>query len=283
MIEIRDLNKKYKDFELNISLSIPKGRISGLIGKNGAGKSTTIKAILGLIRKDGGTVTVFGKDPRTLTPAEKQRIGVALAESGFSGYLNVKTVCSILKNMYSRFDETLFLKHCNELRLPLDKPIREFSTGMKAKLRVLTALSVNADLLILDEPTAGLDVEARNEILDMLRAYMEEQPETSVLISSHISSDLENLCDDLYLIDDGKLLLHEDTDVVLDKYGVLKCDEETFGTLDQRYLLKTVKEKYGYRCLTNEKQFYQENCPGVVVERAGIDDLILMLTGGKKQ
>ena len=283
MIEIRDLNKKYKDFELSISLSIPKGRISGLIGKNGAGKSTTIKAILGLIRKDGGTVTVFGKDPRTLTPAEKQRIGVALAESGFSGYLNVKTVCSILKNMYSRFDEASFLKRCGEQRLPLDKPIREFSTGMKAKLRVLTALSVNADLLILDEPTAGLDVEARNEILDMLRAYMEEQPETSVLISSHISSDLENLCDDLYLIDDGKLLLHEDTDVVLDKYGVLKCDEETFGTLDQRYLLKTVKEKYGYRCLTNEKQFYQENCPGVVVERAGIDDLILMLTGGKKQ
>nr|MCR5300557.1 ABC transporter ATP-binding protein [Erysipelotrichaceae bacterium] len=134
-----------------------------------------------------------------------------------------------------------------------------------------------------DEPTAGLDVEARNEILDMLRAYMEQQPETSVLISSHISSDLENLCDDLYLIDDGKLLLHEDTDVVLDKYGVLKCDEKTYQTLDQRYLLKAVKEKYGYRCLTNEKQFYQENCPGIVVERAGIDDLILMLTGGKKQ
>ncbi|MBR3151842.1 MAG: ABC transporter ATP-binding protein [Erysipelotrichaceae bacterium] len=283
MIEIRDLNKKYKDFELNISLSIPKGRISGLIGKNGAGKSTTIKAILGLIRKDSGTVEVFGKDPRTLTPAEKQRIGVALAESGFSGYLNVRIVCTILKNMYSRFDEALFLKRCDELRLPLDKQIREFSTGMKAKLRVLTALSVNADLLILDEPTAGLDVEARNEILDMLRMYMEQQPETSVLISSHISSDLENLCDDLYLIDNGKLLLHEDTDVVLDKYGVLKCDEETFKTLDQHYLLRTVKEKYGYRCLTNEKQFYQENCPGVVVERAGIDDLILMLTGGKKQ
>lgn len=282
MIEITDLIKKYKDFELNVSLSIPEGRISGLIGKNGAGKSTTLKAILGLIKKDGGSVLVFGKDPHDLTTEEKQKIGVALADSGFSGYLNVDAVCRILKNMYRRFDEMLFRKRCSEFRLPLDKPIREFSTGMKAKLRVLTALSVDAELLILDEPTAGLDVEARNEILDMLRKYMEEKPETSVLISSHISSDLENLCDDVYLIDDGKLILHEDADVVLSQYAVLKCDEETFKTLDQSYLLKTVKEKFGYRCLTKEKQFFQENYPGLVIEHAGIDDLILMLTGGKK-
>ncbi|MBQ6367259.1 MAG: ABC transporter ATP-binding protein [Erysipelotrichaceae bacterium] len=282
MIEIADLVKKYKDFELNVSLSIPEGRISGLIGKNGAGKSTTIKAILGLIRKDGGSVKVFGKDPRKLTGEEKQKIGVALAESGFSGYLNADVVAKILKNMYARFDEALFRKRCDEFRLPLNKPIREFSTGMKAKLRVLTALSVNAELLVLDEPTAGLDVEARNEILDMLRKYMEERPETSVLISSHISSDLENLCDDVYLIDGGKLILHEDTDVILSQYAVLKCDEETYPMLDQNYLLKTVKEKFGYRCLTKEKQFFQENYPGLVIERAGIDDLILMLTGGKK-
>ncbi|MBR4122371.1 MAG: ABC transporter ATP-binding protein [Erysipelotrichaceae bacterium] len=282
MIEIADLVKKYKDFELNVSLSIPEGRISGLIGKNGAGKSTTIKAILGLIRKDGGSVRVFGKDPRELTGEEKQKIGVALAESGFSGYLNADVVAKILKNMYARFDEALFRKRCDEFRLPLNKPIREFSTGMKAKLRVLTALSVNAELLVLDEPTAGLDVEARNEILDMLRKYMEERPETSVLISSHISSDLENLCDDVYLIDGGKLILHEDTDVILSQYAVLKCDEETYPMLDQNYLLKTVKEKFGYRCLTKEKQFFQENYPGLVIERAGIDDLILMLTGGKK-
>jgi len=282
MIEIADLVKKYKDFELNVSLSIPEGRISGLIGKNGAGKSTTIKAILGLIRKDGGSVKVFGKDPRELTGEEKQKIGVALAESGFSGYLNADVVAKILKNMYARFDEALFRKRCDEFRLPLNKPIREFSTGMKAKLRVLTALSVNAELLVLDEPTAGLDVEARNEILDMLRKYMEERPETSVLISSHISSDLENLCDDVYLIDGGKLILHEDTDVILSQYAVLKCDEETYPMLDQNYLLKTVKEKFGYRCLTKEKQFFQENYPGLVIERAGIDDLILMLTGGKK-
>ena len=282
MIEIADLVKKYKDFELNVSLSIPEGRISGLIGKNGAGKSTTIKAILGLIRKDGGSVKVFGKDPRKLTGEEKQKIGVALAESGFSGYLNADVVAKILKNMYARFDEALFRKRCDEFRLPLNKPIREFSTGMKAKLRVLTALSVNAELLVLDEPTAGLDVEARNEILDMLRKYMEERPETSVLISSHISSDLENLCDDVYLIDGGKLILHEDTDVILSQYAVLKCDEETYPMLDQNYLLKTVNEKFGFRCLTKEKQFFQENYPGLVIERAGIDDLILMLTGGKK-
>ena len=160
------------------------------------------------------------------------------------------------------------------------KRIREYSTGMKAKLRVLTALSHHAKLLIMDEPTAGLDVEARNHILDMLRAYMAEDEECSILITSHIASDLEQLCDDIYLIHDGTLMLHEDTDVILEQYGVLKVNEEQFAKLDQEYLLKTQKTSYGYACFTNHKEYYQENCPGIIVENGNIDELILMMTGG---
>ena len=132
----------------------------------------------------------------------------------------------------------------------------------------------------MDEPTAGLDVEARNYILDMLRAYMAEDEERSILITSHIASDLEHLCDDIYLIHNGTLMLHEDTDVILEQYGVLKVSEEQFATLDQEYLIKTQKTSYGYACFTNHKDFYQENCPGIVVENGSIDELILIMTGG---
>lgn len=132
----------------------------------------------------------------------------------------------------------------------------------------------------MDEPTAGLDVEARNHILDMLRAYMAEDEERSILITSHIASDLEQLCDDIYLIHDGTLMLHEDTDVILEQYGVLKVNEEQFAKLDQEYLLKTQKTSYGYACFTNHKEYYQENCPGIIVENGNIDELILMMTGG---
>lgn len=132
----------------------------------------------------------------------------------------------------------------------------------------------------IDEPTAGLDVEARNHILDMLRAYMAEDEERSILITSHIASDLEQLCDDIYLIHDGTLMLHEDTDVILEQYGVLKVNEEQFAKLDQEYLLKTQKTSYGYACFTNHKEYYQENCPGIIVENGNIDELILMMTGG---
>ena len=148
---------------------------------------------------------------------------------------------------------------------------------MKAKLRVLVAISHKAKLLVLDEPTAGLDVLARNEILDMLRAYLEEDSERSILISSHISSDLEGLCDDIYMIHNGKIILHEDTDTILGKYGVLKVNEEEYAALDKQYLIATKKDKFSYTCLTKEKQFYLENYPNIVVENGNIDEMIVLL------
>jgi ABC-2 type transport system ATP-binding protein len=282
MVSAKNLVKRYGDFTLNISMEIPKGRVTGLVGKNGAGKSTTIKLILGLIKPHEGQITVFGKDAHKLESKDKEQIGVALSDSGFSNYLNTEDIIQILKRMYHAFDEAAFRKNCGDLGLPLDKRLKDFSTGMKAKIRVLVALSHGARLLILDEPTAGLDVEARNEILDMIRAYLAEDEERSILITSHISSDLEGLCDDIYLIHDGKIILHEDTDKILGNYALLKVDDALYARMDKRYLLSTKRESYGLACFTNEKQYYVENYPGIVVENGRIDDLILMLTGGKR-
>ena len=277
---MQDVRKKYGDYEFRMSMEIPHGRITGLVGKNGAGKSTAIKLMLGLAKPDSGSISVLGSEGRELSPAVKQKIGVSLAESGFSTQLTVEDVKHILSKMYPAFEQNLFEKQCGSLKLPTNKKIKEFSTGMKAKLRVLTAITHKAELLILDEPTAGLDVEARNEILDLLRGYVAEDEKRTILITSHIATDLESLCDDIYLIHDGKLILHEDTDVILEQYGILKVDEVQYKTLDQRAILKVQKENYGYACFTNDRQFYQENYPQIAVEKGGIDELILMMTGG---
>lgn len=279
-VMVENLTKNYGDYELNISLKVPYGRVTGFVGKNGAGKSTTIKALLGLITKDGGSALVFGKDADELEISDKEKIGVCLADSSFSAYLNVKDIMSIMKNLYHEFDAELFARKCKELKIPMDKEIKAFSTGMKAKVRVLSSICHKATLLIMDEPTAGLDVEARNIIIDLLRKYVSEDENRTILISSHIATDLENLCDDFYLIDNGRITLYEETDVLMDKYGMLKVNEETYEKLDKQYILKTKKQSYGYDCFTNEAGFYKENYPEIVVEKGGIDQLILMMTGG---
>ena len=276
MIQIENVEKRYGDFTLTVSLEVKEGQITGLIGKNGAGKSTTIKAILGLIQPDAGTVTVFGKKVSELQTADREAIGVTMADSGFSNYLTVSDVIGIQKRMYASFDETFFRSFCEKNKMPLNKPLKEFSTGMKVKIKVLSAISHQAKCLILDEPTTGLDVAARNEILDMLRNYMEQDPGRCILITSHISSDLENLCDDVYMID-GKVLLHEDMDVIISQYGILKMDEGQYQQLDKAYILSTEKGRYGVRWLTNQRQLYVENYPGIVIENGNIDELILSI------
>ena len=276
MIQIKDLRKNYGTFQLDINMSIPAGRVTGLVGRNGAGKSTTIKAILGLIRPDSGEVIVLGKNAEKLTAQDREMIGAAFSDSGFSSYLKLTDVMRILKYSYRDFDEQEFRKACEKAGLPMDKNLKEFSTGMKARLRVLAACSHGARLLILDEPTAGLDVIARNEVLDMLREYLARDSERTLLISSHISSDLEGLCDDIYMIHDGKVVLHEDTDVILGEYGVLRVSDQVYEKIDKKYILQTKKESFGYSCLTNKKQYYAENYPEIIIESGSIDDLILM-------
>ena len=281
MLKLTNLTKKYQDFNLNCSLEVQPGTITGFIGANGAGKSTTFKAILGLISYDGGEIELFGNKREAPTVEDKQRIGAVLAESCFSGELNVNDVARILAAFYPAFDRKLFTDKARELSLPMDKRIREFSTGMKAKLRVLSAICHKAELLILDEPTAGLDVLARDQILDLLREYVEEDENRSILISSHISGDLEQLCDDFYMIDNGQIICHEETDRLLSDYAVLKVSEKDYEALDKSYVLRRRKEGFGWSLLTDQKRYYAENCPGMVVERITMDEYIMMMLKGE--
>lgn len=281
MVNLKCVKKEYAEFKLNVSMNIKEGAITGLIGQNGAGKSTVFKLILGLIKPNEGDVLVFGKDIRKISGVEKENIGVVLAESGFNEMFTVKDIAVIMKNSYKNFDGEWFISKCNYFKLPLSKKISEFSSGMKAKVKVLLAMSHKAKLLLLDEPTAGLDVIAREEILDIIRDYMKNE-QNSVLISSHIATDLEGLCDEIYMIHDGNIIWHEETDVLLSEYGVIKVTEEQYGKMDKDYILKVKKESYGYKCLTGQKRFYMENMPGTVIENGSIDEVITMMIKGDK-
>ncbi len=282
MVKIENLRKSYGRFSLDCSMEILPGRVTGLIGANGAGKSTTFKAVLGLISPDAGNISIFGKNIRDFDAADKQKIGVVLSDSGFSGYLSVKDLIPVMENIYDSFDKDFFVSQAEKFALPLNKKIKEFSTGMKAKLKVLSAISHDAKLLVLDEPTAGLDVVARDELLELLRNFMERDDERSILISSHISSDLESICDDIYMIDDGKIIMHEDTDVLLDEYALLKLSKEQYERIDKQYILSRKKESYGYSCLTNQKHYYMENYPRIAVEKGNIDNVITMMIRGER-
>lgn len=280
MLRLENVKKQYKEFTLDCSMEVKSGAVTGLIGTNGAGKSTTFKAILGLIHTNDGEITVFGKPVKELDMIDRANIGVVLADSGFSGYLTINDLLPVLANFYKEFQRDEFVKMCEQFNLPMKKKIKEFSTGMKRKLHVIAAISHNAKLLILDEPTAGMDVIARDELLGLLREYMEVDGR-SILISSHISSDLEGFCDDIYMIDQGKIIFHEETDVLLDEYALLKVTEEQFEKLDKDYILRHKKESFGYSCLTNEKQFYQENYPEIAIEKGSIDELMMMMNRGE--
>ncbi len=281
MLRLDNVKKHYNDFDLDCSMEVQKGCVTGLIGKNGAGKSTTFKLILGLAYADSGQIRVFGKPMQEIGKKDRENIGVVLADSGFNGYLTVQDQVSILAAMYQNFDRDGFLKKCKAFDLPVNKVIKEFSTGMKRKLQVIAAISHKAQLLILDEPTAGMDVIARDELLELLREYMEQEGR-SILISSHISGDLESFCDDIYMIDDGRIVMHEETDVLLGNYALLKMTREQYECLDQRYLLRKKDESFGVSCLTSQKQYYLDNYPQITVEKGNIDELMMMMVRGEK-
>ena len=205
LAELKGIKKSYGAFQLDVTMQLEEGRITGVVGKNGAGKSTTFKAMLGLIHTEGGTMRLLGQDGPIDSPKRKQQVGVVLSGSTFCGALTGKQVCGIMESLYDAFDRNWFQEQCRRLAIPLDRKITEFSTGMRAKLKVLLALSYKARLLILDEPTAGLDVVARETILDLLRSYMEQEGR-GILISSHILSELADLCTSIGVINGGVMV-----------------------------------------------------------------------------
>lgn len=279
MLRLKNVKKQYPNFLLDCSLEVPRGCITGLIGQNGAGKTTAFKAVLDLISVDSGSIDVMGKDHRKLSFRDKEKIGVVLSDSGFYEGMNSRQTAAVMAGFYRDFSQKEFLDLCRRFQIPDNKKVRDFSTGMKMKMKILAALSHKPELLILDEPTAGLDVVAREDVLDMLREYM-EPGDRSILISSHISTDLEGLCDDLYLIHEGKVVLHEETDVLLSDYALIKASEEEYRALDRSCLIRVKKESYGYSCLTKEKQYYLENYPKLVIEAGSVDKVLVMMAKG---
>ena len=252
-IEIKNVTKKYDGFLLDkISFDVPAGSIVGLIGENGAGKTTTIKSILN-ITKSEGTVKIFNKDINQNEKEIKQNIGVVLDDSFLSTYLTPKYINSVMKEFYKNWDEEKYNKLLKQFGLPSDKLIKDFSSGMKMKLKIATAISHNPKLLILDEPTSGLDPVVRNEILDIFRKYIEEDETRSILLSSHITTDLEHISDYIIFIDRGKTILNVPTNELLENYGIIKCSKEEFAKISEDDYISYRKSKYQYEVLTSDK------------------------------
>ena len=282
MVEVKDLCKKYTGFELkNLNFSIPKGMIVGLIGENGAGKTTTIKTILNIINKDKGQVKIFGLDLQKNEKKIKQDIGVVLNDSYLSEYLSPKSINKIMKNFYPTWDEKLYLKYIEKFNLPLNKISKEFSSGMKMKLKIATAISHKPKLLILDEPTSGLDPVARNEILDIFQEFIEDG-EHSILLSSHITSDLEHIADYIMFLNNGEIIFTKSKDELIENFGIVKCNENEFKSINKGDYIKYKKNKYEYDVLIENKNEFKRKYDISVIDKPTIEDIMLIYIKGEK-
>lgn len=232
-IEINNLNKSYKDFELHdVTFQVPSGQVTGFIGQNGAGKSTTIKAILNMLKTDSGDIKVFGADNVEAEFDIKENVGVVFDDIGFHPNLKPKHIDKILKGMYKNWDSEVFFDYLDKLALPLNKKVKDYSRGMQMKLQIATALSHHAKLLIMDEPTGGLDPIVRNEILDIFMEFIQDSEHT-IFLSSHIITDLERIADNIVFIHKGKILLAEPKDTMAERHGILKCSKEQFSVFGE--------------------------------------------------
>ena len=279
VLEIKNLTKKYKDnvgIE-NISFNVPKGSIVGLIGRNGAGKTTIIKTILDIIKKDSGEIKIVGQDK--LEDHIKNNIGVVFDGSTFTESLNLIKLNNILKNIYVNWNEEVYFKYIDKMQLPLKKKFKEFSKGMKMKLSIIVSLSHNAKLLILDEATSGLDPVVRDEILDLFLDFIQDE-NNGILVSSHITSDLEKVSDYIVFIDKGKVIFFESKDKILYEYGILKCTEDELDKVDKRYILKQIKTNYGYNVIITNKEEIKKQYSNLVVDNCTIDELMVIYTKG---
>ena len=282
ILEIKNLSKKYTEFELkNVSLSLPKGKIMGFVGENGAGKTTTIRAILNLIKIDSGEIKIFGSKLENNEKSIKEKIGVLLDDSFLSEYLTPLDLNKIMKNIFKSWNENLYFKYIKELKLPEKKIVKEFSSGMKMKVKIAVALSHNPKLLILDEPTSGLDPIARNEILDIFQDFVQDE-ENSILVSSHITSDLERVADYISFINDGEIIFTKTKNELLDNFGIAKCTEEEFQKIDKKDYVKFKKNREEYDVLIENKDNFNKKYDIKVIDRANIDDVMYIYIKGEK-
>ena len=273
-IDIRGLTKQYKDFTLGpMDLTLPMGCVLGLVGENGAGKSTTIRLIMNAVSRDGGEVTVMGLD--NLAPEfreMKEDIGVVLDETCVPEFITAKQLGKILSGAYRNWDEAAYNSWLNRFQLPPNKKYKEYSRGMTMKLGIAAALSHGAKLLLLDEATSGLDPMVREELLEVFAEFA-AQDDHAVLISSHIVSDLEKICDYIAFIHKGRLMLCEEKDMLLERYGLLKCSPQELAAIDPAIIHGKRIGEYGAEALVD-----RERAPrNLLVEKPTLEDIILYL------
>ncbi len=270
-IEIRNLCKNYPSFRLkNVNITLPKGYIMGFIGANGRGKSTTISALLGLIKADGGSCLIDGKPMSEMTKEEKSRVGVVLDECNFPENLTYRQIDRFMKKLYTTWDSEKFLSQCKAYGLPEKNTVYKYSKGMKMKLSIAAAMCHGAKTLILDEATGGLDPVVREEILDMLLDFVQDE-ENSVFISSHIISDLEKVCDYITFIRDGEIVFSDEKDALTEKYGILHCTNTDFEKVDKAAVISYRSNSFGTDALVYRDRIKND----YIVDKANIEDIML--------
>ena len=280
VLEVNKLNKAYGNFLLkDVTFSLKKDCITGFIGTNGSGKTTTIKAILGLILKDSGNISFSGKDMEKNERKSKNKIGIVLDEGYFYDELTLKEMKNVIAPSYTDWDEAVFLSYIKQFNLNLRQKISTLSKGMRMKFAVALALSHHADLLIMDEPTSGLDLLVRSELMNILLDFMKE-PGKSVFFSTHITSDLDKIADIIILIDDGEILLNEEKDILVETHALVKGDNRLINEQTKSLFLNLHQSQYGFEGITRKKDDVHRLMPDVLMERPTIENIMLSYIGG---
>ena len=277
-IEIRGLEKHYPGFDLQLDLSLPRGCILGLVGENGAGKTTTIKALLGAIRPDAGSLSVLGQPVKEENAALRERLGVVLDDPGYPECVTARQLGGIMAGVFRNWDKASFAALLKQLAIPEGKAFKDLSRGMKMKLSIAVALSHHPKLLVLDEPTSGLDPVVRDEVVELFADFA-RQEDHSVLISSHIVSDLEKLCDYVAFLHKGRLLLCEERDALREEYGLAQLSKTDFDALDPASVVGARRSPYGVSAILR-----REDAPaGIPMEPVSIEDLFILMVKGEAQ
>ncbi len=281
-LDIKNLNKTYphSDFRLdNVSFSIPKGTIMGFVGENGAGKSTTMNAVLNIIKKDSGTIKIFGREMGDRDTDIREQIGVVFDASNFPEVLTPAKLSKVMSGIYKQWDRQFFLDTTARFNLDTRKQIGKFSRGMKMKLALAVALSHRPKLLILDEATSGLDPIVRDEILEVFLEFVEDESH-SILMSSHITTDMEKIADYITFIHQGTILLTEKKDHLIYEYGIARCKADQFQHIDSADMLAYKKRDYQIDVLVENRRAFERKYSGIVVDTGTIDEIMVLLVKG---
>ena len=279
-IEINGLTKRYDGFTLdNVSLAVPRGSIMGFVGQNGAGKTTTIRALLGINRPDSGSIKLFGQSPDKNEAAIKSRIAVVFDELPFHECLNALQLDKIMRELYPKWDSGVFAAYLERFSLPRKKKFSQLSKGMKMKLQIAAALSHGAELLIMDEATSGLDPVVRSEMLDVFLEFIADEGH-SILMSSHITSDLERIADSITFIHGGKILLSDQKDVILDDHRIIKCGADELSCIDSDDIISIRKSQFGCEAMVKNFSRNGHKYSNMIADRAALDEILLFAVKG---